>query len=101
MPKLNQKRSQTAHTASGHSNKVNPVMLTGEERGKSIATRNQRARCVLKSGLHRSYISPSWWPRGQPHLSRQVCTIRSHLLNPLWVLDQLTDLAREQFARDL
>ena len=52
VPKLEQKRGETAHPAASHTDKMNLMMLT----------REQFREVKLRDGLHGSYISPWLWP---------------------------------------
>src|SRR5206468_1811456 len=61
VPELDQKRSETAHTASGNANKMNPMMLMREELTK-INWQGVLAggAAFFRHGIHASYISPLW-----------------------------------------
>ena len=60
MSELNQKPSEAAHAASGHTNKVDPMLLTSEEalQVKHWSVIGRRA-AFFRSELHESCIFPS------------------------------------------
>ena len=112
VPELEQKRGDTAHAAAGHTDQMNPVMLTREECWQvKRQVRSSAAEPVCGGGcaVTLQFSETSFMSRvflhGRGHepgrvFRRQTRRICRHLLDPLWILDQLPDFARKQFARD-